>query len=165
MEVAESYCLVWIQTLLGSKERQRRQWSQHARGRGQFTEKLNGLDAWIVEKIVDVLSEIGTDGGGGDGQTRCPLVDEVLNVGEATVARAGQVVNESLPRRARLYGVGANGPDSGDPGKASVRMPEFGEVMPSARTCLLLDLCPLLESEKGGVPYEQRCVCDLQHGR
>jgi len=57
-------------------------------------EELNGLEAGLVEDVVNVLGEVVADGGGWDGDARCPLVDEVFDVGEAVVAGVGEILGE-----------------------------------------------------------------------
>jgi hypothetical protein len=94
-------------------------------------EVLDGAEAVGVERVVDVLGEVGADDVSGDGDARCPLADEGVDVGEAGVAAGDEISGE--PRRCNSVepeGCGANGPDGGDPRQAGVLTPERGEVEP-----------------------------------
>lgn len=53
---------------------------------GVLAEELDGTETIVVERVVDVGGEVVADGGGRDGNARGPLVDEVLNMGEAVIA-------------------------------------------------------------------------------
>lgn len=56
-------------------------------------EGFHAGDTFFVEDVVDVLGEVGADGGGGDGEASGPFVDEGVDVGEAVIAGLGEVVD------------------------------------------------------------------------
>jgi hypothetical protein len=132
--------------------------------RREVSELGDGLFARVVEKIVDVLSEVGADGRGRDGDARGPLVDEGFDVFEAVLTRGVEIEEELLALFAAEPYLRADGPDRRDPGKAGVAVPEVGKVMPGAGGCLLLNRFAIFEGEEGGVADEERGVVLLQHG-
>lgn len=136
---------------------------------------FDGAEAVGREGVVDVASEVGADGVGGDGDAGRPLANEGVDVGEACVAAADEVGGELLRREAgegqRLW---AHSPDGGDPGKACELAPEGRDVEPEERAgveigvelgCdLRFDLGAVLAGEQRGVADEERGVVSAQHG-
>ena len=57
-------------------------------------EELNGLEAGLVEDVVNVLGEVVADGGGREGDAWSPLLHEVFDVSEAVVAGVGEILGE-----------------------------------------------------------------------
>ena len=147
--------------------------------RGEGAEVLDGTEAVGVKGVVDVLSEVGADAVGGDGDAGCPLADESFDVGETGVA-AGSEVGSELPGcdAVEAKSCGADGPDGSDPGKAGVLTPEGSEVEPQERAGpevgvalagtlageLGFDLRAVLAGEERGVADEERCVGGGEHG-
>ncbi len=117
-----------------------------------------------VEDVVDVLGEVVADGGGWDGDARGPLLDEVVDVGEAVVAGDGEVVGE-LGGGDVADGecLGTDGPDGGYPGKAGAGVPLVGEVEPLAGAYGLLDCFAGFQGQESGVADEDGCVGELEH--
>ena len=113
---------------------------------------------------MDVVGEVGADGCGWDGDARCPLGDEVVDVCEAGVAAGVEVGGELLGCEVD-EGVGTNGPDGGDPGQSGTLAPEFGEVEPEERSVDCgFDLGAMFAGEQSGVADEERCVSVREHG-
>ena len=119
--------------------------------------------AGLVETVMNVVGEIGADGGGRHGDARRPLGDEVFDVLEAVIARAGEIVDE-LPGGVAGQGLRTCGPHSRDPGQAGVAVPELGEVVPGAGADGCVNLRAALEREQGGVADEQGGVGLGEHG-
>ena len=65
---------------------------------------------------------------------------------------------------AGVQGFGADGPDGGDPGKASAGAPLVGEVEPEAGTGGCFDLVERFVGEESGVADEQGSVGVGEHG-
>jgi hypothetical protein len=106
-----------------------------------LAEELDGAGAVGVEDVVDVGAEVVADGGWWDGDARCPLFDEVVDVEEAVVARGLEVVGElSCGECIGADGFGADGPDGGYPREIGASVPFVGEIDPGARADGLLDL-------------------------
>lgn len=66
---------------------------------------------------MDVVGEVMPDGGGGDGDARGPLFDELVDVKQAMIARGFEVFGELSGSDARwAESVRAHGPDGSYPG-------------------------------------------------
>ncbi len=111
------------------------------------------------------MGEVGADGCGWDGDAWGPFGDELLDVGEPCVA-TGVEVEDNLFRAdavGRESG-GANGPDGGDPGKASELAPERREVEPEQAGVGGVDGGTGFACEQRGIADEQGCVVGGEHG-
>jgi len=113
---------------------------------------------------VNVNGEVIPDRRGWDGDARGPFVDEVVDVGEAVVARVGEVIGD-LTHGEMAGGecFGTHSPDGSDPGKAGESNPLMSKVKPLARADRILDLLPGFEREESRVADEQGSVSLLEH--
>ena len=103
------------------------------------------------------------DGGGGNGDPRGPLFDEIFDVEEAVVAGGFDVFGELRGGEVRVVeGFGTDGPDGGDPGKASADMPPCESSIRRADGGF--DLFAGFERREGGVSDEDGSVGVLEHG-
>ncbi len=144
---------------------ERGQWGESADLSGVAAEELHGMDAVLGEDVVDIPCEVLADGLGWNGETRGPLFDEVVDVGEAVIAGRGEVFGElGSGNVARAKRFRADGPDGGDPGESGAGMPLMGEVDPFAGADGLLDLGSGFERDQGGVADEQGGISLLEHG-
>jgi hypothetical protein len=154
------------------QERKRR---KNSKLQAERAEVLDGAEAVRVEGVVDVLSQVGADDFGGEGDAGCPLADEGVDVGEASVTAGGEVGGELRGRDAvEPESSGAHGPDGCNPREAGVLAPESGEVKPEERTGVEVgvelarnfsfDLCAVLACKKCGVTDEECGVGGGEHG-
>ena len=112
---------------------------------------------------MDVFGEVVADGGGGEGDAGSPLADEVFDVGEAVVAGVIEVGDE-LGGGGGGEGLGAGGPDGGNPGETGAGVPLMGEVEPEEGAGDGFDAGLALAGEEGGVADEEGGVGVLEHG-
>lgn len=90
-------------------------------------EELDGKEAVGVQGVVNIAGEVGADGFGADGDAGSPVGDDLVDVGEAGIAAGVEVGDELRSGEAGgSEGLGADGPDGGDPGKAGELAPEVG---------------------------------------
>lgn len=129
-------------------------------------EELETGEAGIVEKVPDVLGEIGEDGGTGKMEAGGPLVGEGVYVGEAGVAGTLEVVDELSGTDGRgLESFGAHGPESGDPHGSRKVVPFVGEIeVEEALAGAALAGFTVFEGEERGIADEQRGVGHAKHG-
>lgn len=121
-------------------------------------------EAIRVERVVNVAGEIGADGLGRNVEARSPLGDELLDMGEAVVARGVEIGDELLGGHASK-GLRPHGPDRCDPREAGVTAPEGGEVQPEERgRAGSFDDCSVLAREERRVADEEGSVGVGQHG-
>src|SRR5271163_2719868 len=83
-----------------------------------LAEDFDGADAVGVENVVDVVGEVVSDGGGGDGDAGGPLFDELFDVEKAMIARGFQVFGKLSRGEIRwAEGLRTDSPDRGYPGE------------------------------------------------
>ena len=126
-------------------------------GRGFGAEAADGLDTCGREDVVNVLHEVVPDGGRRDGDSRGPLQHEIFAVGQTTVARPDEVVDE-LGGGGGMKRLRADGPDCGNPRQIRVGDPLLGKIEPGAWADVLIDESAGFEGEEGGVADEQSRV-------
>ena len=124
---------------------------------------MDGAETGLVEVVVDVVGEVVADGFGRDGDAGGPLADEIGDVGEAVIAGEIEVVDE-LGGGGGGEGLGARGPDGGDPGEAGAGVPLVGEVDGDAGADGGFDVGVVLAGEEGGVADEEGGVGAVEHG-
>ena len=61
---------------------------------GVSAEEFDGADAVGVEGVVDVVGEVAADDGGGEGDARGPVLDEILDMQEAVITGVLEVLGE-----------------------------------------------------------------------
>jgi len=110
---------------------------------------------------VDVLGEVGADGLLGERELTGPLVDEGVDVLEAVIAGADEVVDEALVERT----AGGNAPDGGDEGEAGELGPIFSEVVIDELFAgALVAVCSFFKGHERGVADEDCGVGTIEHG-
>jgi len=110
------------------------------------------------------MGEVMADGSGRERDAGGPLADEVCDVGETVVAGELEVERElGRGRAAGCEGLGAGGPDGGDPGEAGAGVPLMGEVDPEEGAGDGFDLGLALAGEEGGVADKERGVGLAEH--
>src|ERR1700710_1426696 len=101
-----------------SEKTEFREWGKDISLGSVLAEQLYGAGAVVVEMIVNILRQIVANSGSRNGDTRRPLFDELVDMGEPMVPRESKFFRELV--RAKLEvakGFGANRPDSRDPGQ------------------------------------------------
>lgn len=131
---------------------------------GVLAEEFYGADAVGVECVVDVVGEVVTYGLGEEREARGPLADDVFNVGEAVIAREGEVFGElggcDVGDR---ESVRSHRPDGGDPRETCAGPPLVREVEPVAGTHGFFELRADIEGDESGVSDEYGCIGLLEH--
>ena len=114
---------------------------------------------------MDVNRQVMLNGYGRDADAWGPFANEVVDVGEAVVARGGEVADELIRGKVALRErFGADGPDGSDPGEAGAGAPFVRQVEPLAGADGLFDLLAGFEGEERGIADEQSGVRVPEHG-
>ena len=127
-----------------------------------LAEEFDGSNTVSIEDVMDVIGEIVTDGGGGKGDSRGPLFDEILYIQKAVVAGGFEILNE-LGGRQMVQGCGTDGPDGCDPGETGTGAPFLSEVEPLTGADVFFDGFPGFEGKKSRIADEDGRVGLLQH--